>query len=45
MYPDVHSSVIYNSQDMCPSTDEWIRKMCYIYTRGKHSDTKKNETM
>ena len=31
MHPDVHSSIIYNSQDMeqlkCPSTDEWIKKM------------------
>ena len=36
MHPDVHCSTIYNSQDMeapkCPSTEEWIKKMWYIYT-------------
>ena len=21
-------------QPKCPSTDDWIRKMCYIYTMG-----------
>ena len=33
---DVHISTIYNNQDMrqprCQSTDEWIKKMWYIYT-------------
>ena len=32
----VHSSLIYNSQKLSrtqiPSTEEWIQKMCYIYT-------------
>ena len=36
MLPNVHRSIIYNSQDReqpkCPLTDEWIRKMWYIYT-------------
>ena len=32
-----HCSIVHNSQDMwkqhkCPSTDEWIKKMWYIYT-------------
>ena len=35
MHHNVHSSIIYNSQDMeapkCPSTDDWFKKMCYIY--------------
>ena len=36
MYLYVHSSTIHNSQDMetteCPSTDEWVKKMGYIYS-------------
>ena len=39
MYPNVHHSTVYNSQDMeqpkCPSADEWIRKLWYIYTMEK----------
>ena len=40
MHPNVHSSVIHNSQDLsvqvskqpkCPSTDEWIKKMWYTH--------------
>ena len=34
IHPNVHNSSIYNSQDMrpkCPPTDEWIKKMWYIY--------------
>ena len=35
MQNNVHSSIIYNCQDMeatkCPSTDKWIKKMGYIY--------------
>ena len=35
MHPNVHSSIIYNSQDIeaikCSSTDEWIRKILYIH--------------
>jgi hypothetical protein len=29
----------------CPSTEEWIRKMCYIYTMEYYSAIKKNEFM
>ena len=34
MYPNVHSSIVYNSQDMeatsSPLTDEWIKMCIYI---------------
>jgi hypothetical protein len=29
----------------CPSTEEWIQKMWYIYTMGYYSATKNNEFM
>ena len=32
-------------QPKCPMTDEWIKKMWYIYTRKYYSDIKKNEIM
>ena len=27
----------------CPSTEEWIKKMCYIYTMEYYSAIKRNE--
>ena len=30
-------------QPKCPSTDEWIKKMWYLYTMEYYSATKKNE--
>ena len=30
-------------QPKCPSTDEWIKKMCYIYAMEYHSAIKKKE--
>ena len=45
----VHSSLIYNSQKLertnCPSTEEWIQKMWYVYTMEYYSAFKKNEFM
>ena len=29
----------------CPSTDEWIKKMWYIYTTEQYSSIKKNKIM
>ena len=43
--PNVHRSTVYNSQDMearCPSADEWIRKLRYIYTVEYYPAIKKN---
>ena len=41
VYPNVHHSTVYNSQDMkqprCPSADKWIRKLWYIYTMECYS--------
>jgi hypothetical protein len=45
----VHRSLIYNSQSWkeprCPSTEEWIQKMWYVYTTEYYSATKNNEFM
>ena len=45
----VHSSLIYNSQKLertgCPSIEEWIQKMWYIYTMKYYSAIKNNEFM
>ena len=32
-------------QHKCPSTDDWIKKMWYIYTVGYYSAIKKNKIM
>ena len=45
MNPYVHSNIIYGSQDLetaqCPSVDEWIKKLWYIYTMKYYTDIKK----
>jgi hypothetical protein len=45
----VHSSPVYNNQSWkepsCPSTEEWIQKMCYIYTMEYYLANKNNEFM
>ena len=55
MYPNVHSSTTYNSQDMeatqSPSADEWIKTtLCththtHTHTQEYYSAIKKNEIM
>ena len=42
VYTYVHSSTIHNTQDMesqaqCPSTDEWIKKIWYIYIQWNNT--------
>jgi hypothetical protein len=32
-------------QPRCPATDEWIKKMWYLYTMEFYSATKKNEIL
>ena len=48
MHPSVHCSTIYNSLDMeknhkCPSIEERIKKLQYIYTMEYYSAIKMNE--
>jgi hypothetical protein len=33
------------NQPRCPTTDEWINKMWYLYTMEFYSATKKNEIL
>jgi hypothetical protein len=32
-------------QPRCPTTDKWIKKMCYLYTIEFYSAMKKNEIL
>ena len=45
-HPNVHSSIIYNNQDMklpkSPSKDKWMKKMWYMYSGLLLSHTKKS---
>ena len=47
MHSNFHRSTIYNrktwKQLKCPLTDEWIKKMWYIYTMEYYSAIKKNK--
>ena len=47
MYPNVHSNTIYNNQVLeatkCPSVNEWIKKLWYIYTMEFYAAERKNE--
>ena len=46
MYTNVHRSTVYSSQawkqPRCPSANEWIRKLLYIYTMDYYSAIKKS---
>ena len=45
---NVHCSTIYNKdmkQPKCPSTEEWIKKVWYIYMVEYYSAIKNNERM
>ena len=46
MYPIVHCSTVYIArtwkQPRCPSTEEWIKKLWYIYTMECYSAIKRN---
>ena len=47
MHPCIHSSIIYNcqiwAQPKCPSVDEWIKKLGYVYTMECYAAVKKKE--
>ena len=49
MHPIVHSSTVYNSQVLeapkCPSVNEWIKKLWYIYTMGYYTAERKKELL
>ena len=49
MHPYVHCSTNNIAktwkQPKCPLTDEWIKKMWYIYTMKNYSAIEKNKTM
>ena len=49
MHPDIHCSTITTAkiweQPEWPSTNEWIKKMQYIYTVTYYSAIKKDEIM
>uniref|UniRef100_A0A8D2BHL2 DUF1725 domain-containing protein n=1 Tax=Sus scrofa TaxID=9823 RepID=A0A8D2BHL2_PIG len=49
MHLHVHCSTIHNSQDIettqMSMTDDWIRKMWYIYTMECYSAIKRNDIM
>ena len=45
----VHSTIVCHSQNQkqnkCPSTEEWIRKMWYIYTMDYYTAKKNNDIL
>ena len=45
MHPNVHTSVIYNSQAQpkCPSVNGWIKKLWYIYIMEFYAAERKKE--
>ena len=50
MQPNAHYITVHNftrtwKQPKCPLTEEWIKKMWYIYTMECYSAIEKNEIM
>ena len=50
MQPNSHYITVHNftrtwKQPKCPSTEEWIKKMCYEYTMEYYLAIEKNEIM
>ena len=53
MHPNVHSSTIctaaqiakYWKEPKCPSVNEWIKKLRYIYTMELHAAERKKELL
>ena len=49
MHHNVHSSTMYNSQVLeepkCPSVNEWIKKLWYIYTMEFYAAERKKELL
>ena len=49
LHPNVHSTTVNYSklwkESKCPSMDEWVKEMWYIYTMEYHSAIKKNEIL
>jgi hypothetical protein len=49
LYTHVYCSTIHNTQfieqQRCPTTDEWIKKIWYLYTMEFYSAMKKNEIL
>ena len=48
MHPNVHSSTIYTiakywKQPKCPSANEWIKKLWYIYAMEFYAAERKKE--
>ena len=46
MHPNVHRSTIYNSQVLeATSVNEWMKKLCYIYTMEYYAAERKKELL
>ena len=49
MHPNVHSSTVYKAkwwkQPKCPSINEWIKKLWYIYTIEYYAAERKKELL
>ena len=49
MHPNIHSNAIYNSlgwkQPKCPSVNEWIKKLWYVYTIEYYGAERKTELL